>query len=498
MNTQSALDAPLSLSNATLAQMPGDVVVPTYDRSALTPGIVHIGVGNFHRAHQAWYLHALMQQGLAQDWAIVGAGVRPYDEVQRLKMAGQDYLTTLIELAPGIQRAEVIGSMIDYVPVKEGNAPLIARMAQDDIRIVALTVTEGGYYIDPVTNQFDAKHPDIQHDVAHPDTPRTAFGAIVAALRARRDAGHAPFTGLSCDNLQGNGDILRQTVVSLANLTDPDLATWIGAQGSFPNSMVDCIVPATGPNELELVQTFGIEDAVPVSHENFRQWVIEDNFCAGRPDWDRAGATFTDNVHDFEMMKIRILNGGHQVIAGAGEMLSIDTIAGCMADEDVAALFTKIAQTEVVPQVAAVPGMTPEAYVDLIAGRFANPRIVDTVRRVAFDGSSRQPGFILPSVRGGLALGTPVEGLALVSAIWARMCAGTREDGSEIAANDPYWDALSKVAHAAADDPAAWLAQTQTYGDLAVSPVFATAFERWLRMIWERGTRVAIKTYLKD
>ena len=196
-------------------------------------------------------------------------------------------------------------------------------------------------------------------------------------------------------------------------------------------------------------------------------------------------------------MKIRILNGGHQVIAATGELLGVETIAGCMAHPQISALFQKIAREEIVPHVAPVPGRTPESYVDLIDQRFSNPKIVDTTRRVAFDGSSRQPGFILPSVRDGLAKGTPVEGLALVSAIWARMCAGTREDGSDIAANDPYWDMLQKTALAAKDDPAQWLAMRSTYGDLAQEPRFADAFSRWLRMIWSDGLEAALETYLK-
>ena len=489
-------DSLIPLSNESLASLPSHIKRPLYDRSALTAGIVHIGLGNFHRAHQAWYLHRLMQSGQALDWAIIGAGVRSYDQAQREKLASQDYLTTLIELDPKGRSAEVCGSMIDYVPIQDGNAPLIERMAQADIRIVALTVTEGGYYIDPVTKGFDANHPDIIHDAANPDKPRTAFGAMIAALRIRRAAGLGPFTGQSCDNLQGNGEILRQTVVSLARMSDPVLAEWINDACTFPNSMVDCIVPATGPQELELIQTFGVDDTVPVTHENFRQWVIEDAFCAGRPAWDKAGATFTDAVHDFEAMKIRILNGGHQIIAGAGEMLSLKTIADCMGHDSVAALLSKVTHTEIVPLVKAVPGMTPDAYTDLIARRFSNPEIVDTTRRVAFDGASRQPGFIVPTIRDGLAAGTPVEGLALVSAVWARMCEGTREDGSTIEPNDPFWDDLNTVAKAAKTDPKAWLAQKQYYNDLASEPRFATAFREWLEMIWRDGLERSIAAYL--
>ena len=487
---------PVKLSTANLGKLPEVVLVPTYDRSQLTPGIVHIGLGNFHRGHQAWYLHRLMQQGLAHDWAIVGAGVRPFDEAQRRKMAAQDFLTTLVELDPAGSSVEVVGSMIDYVPVAPGNGPLIKRMADPSIRIVAMTVTEGGYFIDPASNGFDAGHADIQHDAANPVTPRTAFGAVVAALAQRRAAGSGPLTLQSCDNLQGNGAIMRQTVLSLARLSEPDLADWIDANCSFPDSMVDCIVPATGPNELAMVREHGIDDAVPVTHENFRQWVIEDEFCASRPPWEKVGATITDEVHEYEAMKIRILNGGHQVISNAGEILSVATISGCMEHPLIGPLFRKVAIEEIVPHVHAVPGMTPEAYVDLIDLRFSNPRIVDTTRRVAFDGSSRHTGFILPMVRDALAAKAPVAGLALTEALWARMCEGTREDGSLIEPNDPIWDKLTAAAKAARENPQAWLEQRALYGDLADNSRFAEAFARWLTLIWSEGLETALRQYL--
>lgn len=485
----------MKLCNETLRDLPRTVRVPSYDRSRLTPGIVHIGLGNFHRAHQAWYLHRLFEMGLNHDWAIIGAGVRAYDEAQRLKLKAQDYLTTLIELDPSGKSAEVVGSMIDYVPITEGNAALIERMAAPDIRIVALTVTEGGYYIDPATKGFDASHPDIRHDAENPQAPRTAFGAIVAALKLRRDRGTGPFTGLCCDNLQGNGHILRQTLVSLARLSDPSLAGWIEANCTFPNSMVDCIVPATGPKELALVKEFGVDDAVPVTHENFRQWVIEDDFCAGRPDWDRAGATFSDHVHDFEVMKIRILNGGHQVISDVGEVLGVETISGCMEHPSIRALFRKVEREEIMPHVKPVPGFTPQAYVDLIEKRFSNPAIVDTTRRVAFDGSSRHPGFIVPSIRDGLKAGTPVEGLALVSAAWARYCTGIRENGTAVEPNDPFWVELQQRAVVAKDNPRLWLEARTLYGDLANEPRFAQAFSRWLILIHEKGMEAALAAY---
>ena len=375
------------------------------------------------------------------------------------------------------------------------NAALIARMAEPVIRIVALTVTEGGYYV-AATGGLDTSHADIAHDAANPDTPKTAFGAIIAALKLRRDAGAGPFTYQSWDNLQGNGDILRQTLVGLAMLSDADLAGWIDANVTFPNSMVDCIVPATGPKELELVQTFGIKDAVPVTHENFRQWVIEDKFCAGRPDWDKAGATFTNDVHSFEAMKLRLLNAGHQIIATPGELLSVDTIAGTMAHPLIAKLFRKIEMEEIVPHVSAVPGMAAPAYVDLIERRFANPEIHDTTRRVAFDGGSRHTGFLHPILRDALAADTPMDGLVLVEALWARMCEGTREDGTAIEPNDPPWETLTAAAQAAKSTPQVWIDQVQFYGTLGQNTLFAARFDHWLNMIWQDGTEATLRSYL--
>ncbi|MEM7021488.1 MAG: mannitol dehydrogenase family protein [Pseudomonadota bacterium] len=486
----------IALSLSSLEELPRSVGRPAYRRDQLSPGIVHIGVGNFHRAHMARYMDDLFAMGLDQDWAIVGAGVRAGDSVMRGKLQAQDWLTTAVELGPERTRAHVVGSMVGFVPVEEDNQALIRAMSDPAVRIVSLTVTEGGYYIDPATQQFDADHADIQHDVQHPERPRTAFGAMVAALKARRAAGLRPFTGLSCDNVPGNGDILRSTVVTLARLTDPDLARWIDEEGAFPNSMVDSIAPAVGPNELALVRDrFGIEDAAPITHEPFRQWVIEDRFSLGRPRWEEVGVTLSDQVHDYERMKIRILNGGHAVICYPAALLGLDIVSEAVADERVRRLFRKIQMEEMVPHVRAVPGMTPLAYFDLIESRFSNPAIVDTTRRLAFDGSNRQPKFILPAVVDGLSAGTPVDGLALVSAAWCRYCCGTTENGQAIEDNDPIWAELKARALAAKNQPEHWLAMRQIYGDLGEKPAFADAFARWLRLIHAEGVEAATAAY---
>jgi len=487
------------LSDSTVDALPPDVMRPRYDRSKMSPGIVHIGVGNFHRAHLAWYVHRLMQQGLAMDWAIIGAGVREQDAVMREKLLKQDCLTTLIELDPlGAQATEVTGAMLDFLPVEPDNKSLIQTMADPSIRIVSTTITEGGYYLDPVNKGLDLSHPDILYDADNPERPRTAFGAMVAALRLRRDRGLVPFTGLSCDNLQANGAILRQAVVGLARLGDNDLVDWIDNHCSFPNSMVDCIVPATSSAELQRARSLGIEDAVPVTHENFRQWVMQDSFCAGRPDWNLVGAEFSNHVHQYEARKIRVLNAGHQVLANAAEILGIENISNAMAHPLIHAMFRKVLIEEVMPHVDPLPDSPVIEYLDLIDRRFANDAIIDTVRRVAFDGSARHVGFILPSIRDGLETGESIEGLALVEALWARMCEGTRENGSHIEANDPMWDTLSATAAAARQNPSAWLEMQQIYGDLGQHARFADVFATWLKHIYENGVESTIQLYLEQ
>lgn len=496
MKDQGTPSNPIPLCDAQLGNLPADLGRPTYNRRKITPGIVHIGLGNFHRAHQAWYLHRLMQSGQALDWGIIGAGVRTYDEEQRIKLEAQDYLSTLIELAPKGVSAEVVGSMIGYVPVEDGNSALVAQMADPVIRIVSLTVTEGGYFLDPATKNFDPTHPDIVHDASNPNAPRTAFGAIVAALKRRRDAGLTPFSCQSCDNLPGNGKIMREVIVGVAQLIDAGLAEWIDGHVSFPNSMVDSIVPATGPEELAFVRSLGVQDAAPVTHENFRQWVMEDDFCAGRPEWQDVGATFSDRVHDYEAMKLRILNGGHQIIAAPAELLGLRTIAEAMAQPEIKAFLRRVAMTEIAPHVRDVPDMSVAGYVDLIEARFANPAIQDTVRRVAFDGSSRHTGAVLPIIRDAIATGTKLEGLALSQALWASMCIGTRVDGSVIEPNDPMWDDLTKVARAAGTAPQTWLQQSQIYGAIAEHLPFQKAFGTWMQVIKEQGVLAALRAYL--
>lgn len=471
------------------------VQMPAYDRSKLTPGIVHIGLGNFHRAHMAVYLDDLFGMGLNHDWAILGAGVREGDARMREALKAQECLSTVIELDPAGKSARRVGAMIDFLPVEADNASLIAAMARPEIRIVSLTVTEGGYFINPATGQFDPSHPEI---VADSDNPhRTAFGAIIAALKARRAAGVAPFTVMSCDNLPGNGHVTKAAVVGLAGIKDPALADWIAANVAFPNGMVDRITPATGPRERAMAAAFGLgDDPVPVTCEPFRQWVLEDNFPAGRPAWEKVGVTLTPHVHNFEMMKIRILNGGHATIAYPGGLMEIEYVHEAMANPLIKGLLDKVERDEIIPYVPPVPDTNLGDYYRLIVDRFSNPEVADTERRLCLDGSNRQPKFIVPSIRDALAAGGSVEGLALVSAMWCRYCYGETDSATHIPPNDPDWDALVARSKAAKSRPAAWLEMTTVYGDLGQDARFAGAFGRWLNRLWAVGTRQTLTEYL--
>ena len=484
------------LSLATLGTLDGKVAIPRYARASLSPGILHFGVGNFHRAHMAVYLDDLFNFGIDHDWALVGAGVMPSDETTRQKLAAQDYLTTVVEQDNDLSTAHITGPMLDFISPGD-KAAMIARLCSSEIRIVSLTITEGGYFVDPATGKFNPAHPAIVKDAANPEDPSTVFGFIVAGLAKRRATGVPPYTVMSCDNVPHNGVVTRNAVIGLARLADPALADWIAVNVAFPNGMVDRITPATGDRERNIcAEMFGIEDAWPVFCEEFKQWVLEDNFTLGRPAFERVGVTFVKDVAPYEHMKIRILNGGHAVIGYLAGLLDVHFVHEAMEHPLVSAFLKKVAKEEIIPCVPPVPDTDLGDYFKLVERRFANPKIGDTIRRLCLDGSNRQPKFIVPSIADRLKAGKGVTGLALESALWCRYCFGTTESGTVIEANDPGWDRLQAVAHEAKMSPNAWLCMTDIYGDTAKSAVFAEAFTNALRSLWRKGTEATVKAYL--
>jgi mannitol 2-dehydrogenase len=484
----------LTLSPEALSQLPDSVAAPGYDRSKLSGGILHVGVGNFHRAHMAVYLDDLFARGVSHDWAIIGAGVRAGDAAMRDRLAAQGWLTTVVELDPQGLSARVIGSMVDFLPVDA--KAIIAAMSDPAIRIVSLTVTEGGYYVDARTGGFDSSHPDMKADAATPDAPKSVFGMILAALRARKAAGVAPFTVMSCDNLPGNGHVTEATVVGLARMSDPALADWIAAEISFPNSMVDCITPATSDRERKMVtEKFGIVDAAPVVCEPFRQWVLEDKFPSGRPALEQVGVEFVADVVPHELMKLRILNGGHAAIAYPSALLGHHFVHDAMADPRIAHWLDTLTQREIQPTLGPIPGVSYDTYRATVAERFANPGVGDTIPRLCYDGSNRQPKFILPVIRDALAAGGPIDGLALEVALWCRYCAGTDESGAELPANDDNHADLKARALAAKADPSAFLSNVTVFGDLGEDARFAAAFGTALAALWADGVAATLAAY---
>ena len=489
---------PLPLTQDTLDRLPAGIARPGYDRAGLTPGILHIGLGNFHRAHQAVYLDDLLNQGKARDWALLGAGVMAGDEAMRQALAGQDYLYSVVEQDGGGDSARIVGAMTGFLPVAPDHAPMCAAMADPAIRIVSLTVTEGGYFVSAETGTFDPGHPAIQADIANPGQPQTVFGAIVAGLRARRAAGLAPFTVMSCDNVPHNGDVCRAAVLGLSRPQDPDLADWIDANVAFPNGMVDRITPATTePRRAWLTRTYDLDDARPVFCEPFRQWVLEDRFTAGRPPLEDVGVQFVDDVTPYEHMKIRMLNGGHALIAYPAGLLGVEFVHQAMEHDLISRFLAKVETTEIIPVIPPVPGTSLSDYFALIRDRFSNPRVEDTTRRLCLDGSNRQPKFIVPSLADNLRAGRAAPGLALASALWCRYCHGTDEAGAPIAPNDPGWDRLTVQARRARETPEAWLELTDVYGATAADPAFRAAFGKALTALWRDGTEAVLRDYLE-
>ena len=374
--------------------------------------------------------------------------------------------------------------------------PISETLADPKVRIVSLTVTEGGYYIDPASQRFDANHRDIVADSVNPEAPRTVFGLILLGLQLRRERGIQPFTVMSCDNIPGNGHVTENAVAGLAELINPELASWVREVVAFPNGMVDRITPATGQRERDALEAdFGIVDAWPVFCEEFKQWVLEDHFPAGRPGLEKVGVQFVPDVTPFETMKIRILNGGHAVIAYPAGLLGITYAHEAMETPLIRAFLQRVEREEIIPTVPPVPGTDLAAYFAIIERRFGNPKIKDTIRRLCLDGSNRQPKFIVPSIADRLKAGAGIEGLALESALWCRYCFGTDEGGQPIEPNDPNWDRLTQVAKAARNEPTAWLDMEDVYGEVGRAQPFRDAFTTALRALWADGTRAVLERY---
>ena len=469
---------------------------PAYDRSKLSTGIVHFGLGNFHRAHQAMYLDRLMGKGLAFDWGICGVGVMPQDAKMRDVMTSQDGLYTLVlKHSDGTLEPRVIGSISNYLFAPDDPSAVLDVMADPATHIVSLTVTEGGYNIDDETGEFKTTSPGAVHDAEHRDSPQTAFGFIVQALARRRERGVPPFTVMSCDNLPGNGNIARTAVLAQARMADPELAEWIEAKVAFPNCMVDRITPVTTPEDIEHVAgEFGLHDGWPVTAEPFEQWVLEDRFTDGRPPFEDAGVQMVDDVVPYELMKLRLLNASHQSLAHWGRLIPQVFAHESAADADIQAFTRAYLDREALPTLRPVPGIDLPAYVNTLFERFTNAGIADTLARLAQDASDRMPKFVLPTVRDNLAAGRSVELGAAMCAAWALGCEGRTEDGSQIVVDDQQGEALVAAAARQKDgEDTAFVSNELVFGSLGQDPRFVEAFTGALKAIREKGARAVLR-----
>jgi len=461
----------MKLNEQNLHRLAPEVQLPAYSLSDTRQGIAHIGVGGFHRAHQAYYTDALMNTGQALDWAICGVGLRAEDRRARDDLKEQDYLFTLFELGDNDDtEVRVIGAIRDMLLAEDGAQALIDKLADPQIRIVSLTITEGGYCIDDSNGEFMAHLPQIQHDLAHPQAPKTVFGFLCAALEKRRGAGTPAFTIMSCDNLPHNGAVTRKALLAFAALRDPGLRDWIEQNVSFPNAMVDRITPMTSTaHRLQLADKHGVDDNWPVVCEPFVQWVLEDKFVNGRPAWEQVGVQFTDDVSPYEEMKIKLLNGSHLALTYLGFLKGYRFVHETMNDPLFVRYMRAYMDLDVTPQLAPVPGIDLTDYKNTLVARFSNQAIADQLERVCSDGSSKFPKFTIPTINRLIADGQETRRAALVVAAWALYLKGVDENGDTYTIPDPRAEFCQGLV---ADD--ALITQRL----LAVEEIFGTAIPR--------------------
>ena len=466
------------LRRAQVHQGRPEVALPSYDPATLTPGIVHIGVGAFHRSHQAMYIDRLLNTGGHTDWAICGVGLVPSDVRMQGVMAEQDHLYTLATWHPGGQAgARIIGAICGYLYAPDDMEAVLEQLADPATRIVSLTITEGGYNVSDATGEFDAANPDVAHDLLPDAVPRTVFGVLTEGLRRRRERGLGAFTVMSCDNVQGNGHVARRALTSFARLRDPGLAAWIAEQVAFPNSMVDRITPVTTEAmRRQVADLYGIDDAWPVIAEDFTQWVLEDRFSLGRPPLEQVGVQLVSDVEPYELMKLRLLNASHQAMSYLG-LLAGYSYAHEVCQNDVFRRFLLgYMAREATPTLRPVPGIDLAAYQQQLIDRFASTAIQDTLARLVFDASERIPKFLLPVLREQLSTGGEIGHCALIVASWSRFLEGTDEAGRPLPVQDRRSEQLQEAVRREQEQPGAFLELRDVFGDLGSNARFRSAY----------------------
>ncbi len=484
----------LALNGQTLASLDARVARPTYDRSAVTVGIVHVGVGGFHRAHQAMYLDRLMNEGKALDWGVCGVGVLASDRRMAEVMTAQDCLYTLVVKHPdGTFEPRVIGSIVEYLLAPDDPEAVVEKMADPATRIVSLTVTEGGYNIHAVTGEFDDTATDVRHDLQPGAVPCTTFGLVTEALVRRRERGIEPFTILSCDNIQGNGDVARRSFSAFARLRDPDLGDWVQTSVPFPNCMVDRITPVTTDEDrVELARRFEVHDQWPVVCEPFTQWVLQEEFTA-RPPLQDAGVQLVDDVEPYELMKLRLLNASHQALAYFGYLAGYRLVHEVAQDPLFARFLLAYMDREATPTLEPVPGIDLAAYKLELVARFSNDQVRDTVARLCAESSDRIPKWLLPVIRHNLAHDGAIGLATAVVASWARYAEAVDEHGEPIVVVDRLKDSLIEAAQSQQVDPLAFVRNRELFGDLVDDARFTRAYLAALDSLHTKGARLTLE-----
>jgi mannitol 2-dehydrogenase len=467
------------LNQSNLANLPSHIDIPTYARSQLKAGIVHIGVGGFHRAHQAMYINELLKIPGSEKWAICGIGLLENNRSLRDILIKQDFLYSLVVRHPnGEIDNKIIGSMIDFIFAPDNKQNVIEKLAHSETKIVSLTITEGGYNIKSSTGELDIENPDIAHDIAHPNDPKTAFGYIAAALKIRKANNSQAFTVQSCDNIQHNGAVTRKMLLSFTEQQDPELSQWIAQNVAFPNAMVDRITPVTTKVDIDYVaQNFGVIDEWPITCESFAQWVIEDYFSEGRPNWELAGAQFVTDVTPFEKMKIRLLNAGHSVLGLLGSIHGYGTIDETISDKDFSDYLRAFMDLEVTPLLDELDGINLEQYKDTLIERFFNPNIKDSLVRICSESSAKLPKFIIATVHENLAAGRDCSLAALVIATWCLYSDKQVNQAQEpLDIQDVMHDELAEYAQKTQVDNLSFLKLTSLFGDLLQHSAFSKLY----------------------
>ncbi len=480
--------------------LPVSMARPAYDRATVKAGIAHLSVGNFHRAHQAVYTDDVLALPGQEGWGILGIGLID-SEAERAKakaLQGQGGLYSLTIYPPtGEAQTRVVGSIVDYLHAPADIEAVLTRLADPAIRIVTLTITEGGYNIDEA-GRFRLDDPSVAADI-NAIAPKSTFGILTEALRRRRDTGAGPFSVFSCDNLRHNGAVARNAVVSFARAKDPTLAEWIEAKVTFPSCMVDRITPAVSPADVtRLNERSGLDDAAPVFAEDFIQWVVEDDFCAGRPAWEQVGVQFTHDVNSFEQVKLRMLNASHLSLAYPGTLMGYRLVHIAMRDPDVRRLLEQFMARDAAPLLQAPPGMETGPYAKKLIERFSNPAIGDQMLRLCSDGAAKMPVYLQDNTVGTLKRGAEHRRIAFILAAYANYIAGIDDKGEHYQLQEPNLLDADKVLAAAPDVKAALGMSMWTGWGLASHAGFADDFARYRESMKTKGTAETLKDVLAE